>query len=135
MSRVNIDYLLGQSYHPKVTRMDRPALGSRAVATASTGAPRTGPLRSNDIPFTLIANATSFNVSTSNPYRESLILQNKDPVANLFFRFGGPADASSAFLLPNQFMLLDVKCPTDPVFVFATANISGTFIEMARIAE
>lgn len=128
------DWLLGQSYHPKVTRFDRPALGARAAASAASGAPRKGPLRANDMPFTLAA-GVPYNVSTSNPYRESLILQNKDVVANLFFRFGGPADATSAFLSPNQFMLLDIKTPTDPVWVFALVNLSGNFIEMARIAE
>lgn len=128
------NWLMGQSYSPNVTRLDRRPLGLGAARKSAEGLPRTGPIVANDIPFTLVANEP-YNVATSNEYRKGMMLQNLDAVDNLFFRFGGPPTIFSARLIPGQTLLLDFICPTSSVWVLATVNLQGVFTDMSQSAE
>ena len=106
-------------------------------ADGSSGpAPRTGPMRSNPVPFTLIGGAPAIVIASQNPYRKGLILQNKDLTNILYVGFGTLADLTSFQVAPlGGTALLDFVCPTDTISVFASANISGFFVEFAPIAE
>lgn len=100
---------------------------------AGAGAPN-GPLRTNQRAFVLVAN-TPLQLAPGNPWRESLIIQNRDPAVEIFVSFGQPADNTLLSLAPGApggSVVLDVKCPTDAVWAFATANASGYFAEMAK---
>jgi len=94
---------------------------------------RNGPMRSAPVPFRLVANVP-YNVATGNPERRGLILQNKDPAADMFYSFGSVAALSSLFIAPRGSILLDFICPTDAVWVFAASAISGCYCEFAPIA-
>lgn len=93
---------------------------------------RTGPLRSAPAPFSLVANAPALVVAPADPNREALLIQNCDPVANLFVGFGVLADANGFFIGPLGYLLEDVKCPTDQISVFATANCRGFIRTVAK---
>lgn len=127
---VRDNLLIPQGYDPGVTRLDRAAFGRKGAPMGSNADARSGPIRTNDIPFTLVA-GEPLNIATANKFRRGLILTNKDPVNNLFYKFGGQADANSAFLVPNQYILLDVTCPTDAVWVFATVALAGHYMDFA----
>lgn len=125
----SVDFLLEQSYSPKVTRLDRQPWGP---TPGQDNQPRTGPIVTVEVPFTLVANAVALQIASADPQRTMLILQNSDPVNNLFYAFGSLANATSRFLPPlGASVILDVSCPTDRITVFATANVSGTLATMA----
>jgi len=111
---------------PGVTRLDRGVFG------AQPGAMRVGPVKSAPVQFTLIANAPAYVIAVANPARVGMLLQNRDVAADLFFNFGADANVSTGSIAPGQFLLLDFICPTDSVTVFATANVSGYFVDMSR---
>lgn len=117
-----VDFLLGQSYDVKVTRLDREPWGP---PPGSDSQPRTGPIVTTEIPFTLVAGAPAVVLAANDPSRTGIVLQNADPTNNLFYAFGRLADATSRFLTPGQTLLRDFNCPTDRISVFATVNISG----------
>jgi hypothetical protein len=123
-----VDTLLGQSYDAKVTRMDRGVFGPQPGGDST---PRTGPIVTANMPFTLVPNAVAIVIASQDPNRKALILQNKDPVANLFYEFGALADTTSTFLTPGMYLLLDFVCPTDRVTVFAVAAVSGSLKTMS----
>lgn len=127
----SVDFLLGQSYDVKVTRLDRTPWG---LAVGQESQPRTGPIVTTEIPFTLVANDPATVLAASDPERTGLVLQNTDPTNNLFYAFGRLADATSRFLTPGQTLLRDFGCPTDRISVFATVNISGALATEARMA-
>ena len=129
--------LIPSAYDPEVTDF---ALKFNGRRTNADGTPivsqRTGPIRSNPVPFTLVANAPAIVIASQNPYRKGLILQNKDLIDILFVGFGTLADARGFQIAPlGGTTLLDFVCPTDTISVFATANISGYFVEFAPTAE
>jgi hypothetical protein len=105
-------------------------------AGESGPAPRTGPMRANPVPFTLIANAPAIVIASQNAFRKGLMIQNKDLIDILYVGFGSLADIRSFQVAPlGGTVLLDFICPTDTISVFATANISGFFVEFAPIGE
>lgn len=124
----NVDFLLGQAYDPKVTRLDRQPWGP---TPGNDSQPRTGPIVTAEIPFTLVGGAQASVIAASDPNRKGLILQNKDPVDDLFYSFGALADETSTFIPPRSSILLDFVCPTDRISVFALVNISGVLKTMA----
>jgi hypothetical protein len=117
-----VDFLLGQSYDIKVTRLDRTPWGPPKGADSQ---PRTGPIVTTELPFTLVGGAVATVLASNDPSRTGLVLQNADPVNNLFYAFGRLADATSRFLTPGMVLLRDFNCPTDRISVFALVNISG----------
>lgn len=125
-----VDFLLGQSYDAKVTRLDREPWGP---VPGQESQPRTGPIVTTEIPFTLVPNVPQV-LCANDPERTGVVLQNSDPVDNLFYAFGRLADATSRFLTPGQILLRDFNCPTDRISVFATVAISGSLAIEARSA-
>lgn len=93
---------------------------------------RNGPVRSNPIPFALVANAPAICVAIGNDARTGLIIKNLDPTTDLLVGFGVVADAATGFpISPLQTLLLDFVTPTDAIWAFSTANVRGYLIEMA----
>lgn len=128
MDRTN--YLIPRANAAAVTRLDRGIANSRP----DTGPPGSvGPIVTTEIPFTLTPSALQI-LSATNPFRVGLMLQNKDPVNNLFYAFGVEADANSSFLSPGVVLLLDFICPIDQVSVFATVALSGHFRQFGRLS-
>jgi hypothetical protein len=123
-----VDYLLEQSYGRSVTRMDRGVFGPQPGGDST---PRTGPIVTANMPFTLVGGAIAQVIASQDPNRKALILQNKDPIGNLFYEFGPLADGTSTFLTPGMYILLDFVCPTDRVTVFAMVNVSGSLKTMS----
>jgi hypothetical protein len=117
-----VDFLLEQTYGPKWTRLDRQPWGPTPLQDSQ---PRTGPIVSTEIPFTLVGGAVAKVIASSDPERTGMMLQNADPVSNLFYAFGRLADATSRFLTPGMVLLRDFNCPTDRISVFAATNVSG----------
>ena len=133
MSYKRTDWLVGRPNSTKITRLDRGILGQ--VPTRADGSSaRTGPICTTEYPFTLVPNEPQI-IAAANPWRLGMMLQNKDPIANLFFSFGPVASVLSGFLVPGQVLLLDFICPTDQVSVFAAAAISGNYKDFSRSAE
>ena len=126
--------LIEQSYSPNVTRLGL-VLNSRGQTAPGDKVPRTGPMRSNPVPFNVIANDPAIVIAVQNPDRKGLLIQNLDVAANLFVGFGTLANARGFALGPLGYILLDFVCPTDAISVFATANVNGYFLELAPIAE
>ena len=126
--------LIPQPYDIEITDF---ALKFNGRKEGDTSAPaRTGPMRSNPVPFTLIANAPAIVICSQNPYRKGLMIQNKDLVDILYVGFGSLADIRAFQIAPlGGTALLDFICPTDTISVFATANISGFLVEFAPTAE
>jgi hypothetical protein len=127
----NVDFLLGQSYDVRVTRLDRTPWG---LSPGQESQPRTGPIVTTEIPFTLVGGAVAIVIASSDPERTGLSLQNGDPVANLFYSFGRLADATSRFLTPGMVLLRDFNTPTDRISVFSLVNVSGILATEARLA-
>lgn len=134
MSYKRTDWLSGKPNSVKITRVDRGILGRVPTMPDGSQAPRTGPVVTTEIPFTLVAGVPQI-IAANNPWRVGLMLQNKDPVTNLFFSFGPIASDISGFLTPNASILLDFICPTDQVSVFSLLAISGNFKDFSRSAE
>lgn len=127
--------LIPQAYDIEVTDFSLKFNGRKA-GEEGTVAERTGPIRANPVPFTLIANAPAIVIAAQNAFRKGLIIQNKDILDILYVGFGTLADVRSFQVAPlGGTTLLDFVCPTDTISVFATANISGYFVEFAPIAE
>lgn len=136
--------LIPQAYAPSVTNLKERAFGSAAPdqfgseGMAISQKPRSGPMRTTPIPFRLVANVP-INILQANPHRCGILIQNLDPVGNLYISYGLVVDlnnfAQSFFLGPLGYQLLDQVTPTDAVWVFATLNLSGNIQEFARIAE
>ena len=124
--------LIPQAYDPAFTRFQ---LQFNTLREGETELKRTGPMRSNPVPFRIVANASPIVIAAQNPYRKGLVLQNLDPTDNLYIGFGTLADVGSFYLLPLQTIILDFVCPTDTISAFATASIGGYLLEMAPIAE
>lgn len=124
--------LIDQSYGPNVTKLDR-LYNKREGVLGPTE--RTGPIRSNVVPFRVLANAPALVISVQNPYRKGLSIQNNDPTQNLFVGFGILADANGFRVGPLTTVLFDFVCPTDAISVFALFDISGFMLEMAPIGE
>lgn len=116
-----VNYLPGQSYDVGVTRLDRQPFGP---APGRDSQPRTGPITSTEIPFQLTPNQVKV-LASQDPARTGVMLQNADPVNNLFYSFGRLADATSKFLTPGMVLLRDFNTPTDRISVFATVALSG----------
>ncbi len=93
---------------------------------------RTGPNRSASSSFRLEA-GVALNLCQANNYRTMLVLQNYDVAEKLFWNLGAPAFDGSGFLVPGGNFLFDVNCPTDSLWVFATVNLSGFYMESAPI--
>lgn len=130
---VKADWLTPQSYDVRVTSLRNP-FNAKSAALQNAGIPNTGPIRSNEIPFRLVAGVARL-ITTGNRNRKALMMQNLDPIDNLFYSFSVKATAFTSFLTPGQYVLLDFVCPIDSVWAFATANISGFYREMAPGAE
>ena len=127
--------LLPSAYDPEVTDFSLKFNG-RPAGQENTVPSRTGPMRSNPVPFTLVGNAPAIVIASQNPFRKGLIIQNKDLINILYVGFGTLADATSFQVAPlGGTTLLDFICPTDTISVFATANVSGFFVEFAPTAE
>lgn len=134
MAYKRTDFLVGRPNSIKVTRLDRGILGAVPV-NPDTGVPeRTGPVSTAEYPFTLEVGVPQI-IAAANPFRLGMMLQNKDPIANLFYSFGPVANELSGFLVPGQILLLDFICPCDQVSVFALAAISGNYKDFSRSAE
>lgn len=116
-----VDFLLGQSYDAKVTRLDRQPWGP---TPGQDSQPRTGPIVTTEIPFQLEAGIPQV-LCANDPARTGLMLQNLDPVENLYYAFGRIADQTSRVLEPGMVLLRDFNTPTDRITVFATANVQG----------
>jgi len=125
--------LLPQAYDPAFTNWERKFGGK--ISADGIPAPRTGPIRTTNLPFAVIANAPAIVISIQNPVRKGLLLKNLDPVTNLYVGFGQLADVNGFFIDPLGYVLLDFTCPTDAISVFATANVRGFMAEMAPIGE
>jgi hypothetical protein len=126
--------LIPQPYDPEVTDFALKFNGRKEGDTSSPA--RTGPMRSSPVPFTLIGGAPAIVIASQNPFRKGLMIQNKDLVDILYVGFGSLADVRAFQLAPlGGTVLLDFVCPTDTISVFATANISGYFVEFAPTAE
>jgi hypothetical protein len=127
-----------------VTNLRERAFGSAAPdqfgseGMAISQKPRKGPMRTTPIPFRLLANIP-INILQANPHRKGLLIQNLDPVDNLYISYGLVVDltnfAQAFFLGPLGYQLLDFVTPTDAVWIFATVNLSGNIQEFAQIAE
>ena len=87
---------------------------------------------SNTTPVQLVANAASVRVLPQNPRRTGLLIQNKDPVSDLFIGFGQKATINSLSVAPGGYVLLDFTTPNSEVYAFATANIQAVFVDMSR---
>lgn len=124
--------LIGGPSDANVTNLAR-RFNGRPEGSSGTDS-RTGPMRSTPIPFTLVANAPVV-IAAMNPNRAGLLIQNLDPVGNLFVGFGVLADAFSLRLPPGGFMLLDFICPTDAISFFSTVNCAGYLCEWAKSYE
>lgn len=127
----NVNWLLPQAYDVSVTNLRKPAFNDRGASAAASGATRNGPVMSNDLPFSLVANEP-YNLAAGNPYRVGMMLQNCDPTNNMFYSFGAVATPNSKFLTPGQTLLLDFVCPCDSVWALATVALSGVFTEMVK---
>lgn len=134
MSYKRTDWLVGKPNSVKFTRIDRGILGRVPTNSDGSDAPRTGPVCTTEYPFTLIPGEPQI-IAAANPWRVGMMLQNKDPVDNLFFSFGPIANELSGFLTPQATLLLDFICPSDQVSVFALVAISGNFKDFSRSAE
>lgn len=117
-----VDFLLGQSYDAKVTRLDRQPFGP---TPGNDTEPRTGPILTASIPFRLVGGAPAIVIAAYDPNRKGFLLQNKDPVDDLFYEFGALADATSTVLPPRNGILFDFTTPCDRISVFSLVNISG----------
>lgn len=126
-----VDFLIGQSYDVKVTRLDRTPWG---LAPGQEDKPRTGPIQTTEIPFTLVGGAVAQVLASADPERTGLVLQNLDPIADLYYAFGRLADATSRKLTPGMVLLRDFNCPTDRISVFALVNVSGALATESRLA-
>lgn len=139
--------LIPDSYGVGVTKLHEafggtghadPNTGTEGAALVTTPEGRArrmaGPTRSADTPFRLSV-ATPYNIFQANPFRQGLLIENLDPVTNLQISFGRIADANSFSLGPLGTMLLDFVCPTDAVWLFATAAVGGVAIEFSPIAQ
>jgi hypothetical protein len=134
--------LIPQAYDTQWTRLIEaygtarnadPATGSVGLALASQKMRAKGPVKTNQVPFRLVA-GQPYKLFNDNPNRKGLMLENLDPVTNLNFSFGIQADATAFQLVPNGVVLLDFVCPTDSVWLFATLAVSGVGAEFAPLA-
>jgi hypothetical protein len=126
--------LIPSAFDPEVTDFSLKFNGRREGDNGPIA--RTGPIRSNPVPFTLVANAPAIVIASQNAFRRGLMIQNKDLVNILYVGFGSLADLSSFQVAPlGGTTLLDFVCPTDTISVFATANLSGYYVDFAPIAE
>lgn len=136
MRRRNIEFahrdnlLIPKAFDVTVTRTDRGVFGSPGRPMGAPEPSYNGPIVTNDIPFRLTANVP-YNIVVSNKRRRGLILYNADPVDNLFFAFGKQANELSTACEPGEKVLLDFTCPTDGVWLFATVDLAGTFMEFS----
>lgn len=128
------NWIPGKPNNVGVTRLDRGILGKVPTNADGSDAARTGPVVTTEIPFTLVPGEVQF-IAAATPWRVGLMLQNKDPVDNLFYSFGTVANELSGFLTPRATIILDFICPTDQVTVFALVAISGNFKDFSRSAE
>jgi len=125
--------LIPQAYDPAFTNWER-KFGARISADGQP-TPRQGPIRTTNLPFAVIANASPIVIAVQNSWRKGLLLKNLDPVENLYIGFGQLADVNAFFIDPLGYVLFDFTCPTDAISVFATANVRGFMAEMAPIGE
>lgn len=125
--------LLPQAYDPAFTNF---RIHFNALAEGQTELKRTGPIRSNPVPFALVANAAAIVIASNNPHRTGLMIKNLDPTDNLYIGFGILADVNGFSVEPLQTIILDREsCPTDTISAFGTANIRGYLLELAPVAE
>lgn len=117
-----VDFVLGQSYDPKVTRLDRAPFGPQPGRDSE---PRTGPILTTSIPFRLVGGAPAQVLAAYDPNRKGFLLQNKDPVDDLFYELGALADETSTILPPRNGILFDFTTPCDRISVFSLVDISG----------
>lgn len=120
-----------------VTNLRRAPLRGASAAGGAAPSPgqkaeRNGPLRSASGRFRLTA-GVPLNIAVGNDHRRMLVLQNLDVAQKLFWNLGAPADANSGFIPALGNLLFDYSCPTDAVWVFATVDLSGYFMEVAPI--
>lgn len=83
------------------------------------------------IPFTLVANQP-YLLLNANPRRKALVMENLDSTAVLYVGFGIQANLFSFQVQPLAGFLFDIVCPTDQIWAFAIANISGICLEMSE---
>lgn len=136
-----MDTMVGSAYSPNVTRLDLPAFGTAkkpdpytgSVSPAIQAIARKGPIRTTSIVFQLVP-SVPLNLLQANPHRKGIMITNKDAVASLFLSFATVADGSSFPMAPGAVILLDFICPTDSLWVFATAAVAGVCLEFAPVA-
>jgi hypothetical protein len=136
--------LIPSAYSASVTNLKERAFGSAAPdqfgseGMAISQRPRKGPMRTTPIPFRLDANIP-VNILQANPHRKGLLIQNLDPVDNLYVSYGLVISVDNFtqlfFIGPLGYQLLDYVTPTDAVWLFATVDLSGNIQEFAPIAE
>ena len=124
------------SNDPAVTDLWAPVNPAKTAAQQAAAAASGDNYRnrnvSNTTPVQLVANAASVRVLPQNPRRTGLLIQNKDPVADLFIGFGQQANINSLSVAPGGYILLDFTCPNSEVYAFATSNIQAVFVDMSR---
>lgn len=126
MANERIATLVPDQFASTLTRLDDGAMKSRKPT-------KTGAIVASPFNGSLNANQNIL-VAAANKNRKALLIQNLDATANLYIGFGIFADVNGFFLGAKGIMLLDVVCPTDAVYLLATANIQFFFGEMSQTA-
>lgn len=119
-----------QAYDPRVTDLDNPLIPPAATGPGSLDNFRNRNV-ANTTPTQLVANVST-RILGANPRRTGLLIQNKDATASLFFAFGNAADITSVSVPPGGYALFDFTTPASELYLFSTANIQVSVLEMIR---
>ncbi len=83
-------------------------------------------------PYVLVGLAPAVRALPRNPRRVGLLIQNKDPGADLFYSLGNNLSGDGIIIPPRGSVLFDFTTPPDEVYLYSAANVYCLVVEIIR---